>query len=509
MSRISILLHILFIFISEVISAQTMNIHLNNNTTIKYETNNLDSVNFVFIPASDKNSIPSGLSGVDLGLPSGKLWANMNLGAEQPEDDGLYFAWGETTGYASDSDYNRSFDWSDYLLCNGYTNTLKKYCTYTSNGFIFGTVDNKTVLDTCDDAAFALWGYSWEMPTVEDYYELLAHCTWKWITQNGVKGTKFISKKNGNSIFFPAIGCLDKKTTSNRGSNGYYWTATLFYNRPDLAQAFSVYSQNAEVIKASRYFGFPIRPVSSNYSSTQVTEIINKKSNKLRFAAKEIDRIDFSKEGQETIVKIPSAVDMGLPSGTKWANMNLGAECPEECGLYYAWGDTIGHLKDFRDGYIFNFENYKWIGFINKEPDYIISISLSKYFKTANNETLLEPEDDAAFSALSKGWAIPSAEDYKELLSNCSSEWIVFNGVMGRKFTSKTNGNSIFFPAAGFRIYSSLYRYNLSGYYLTSSLYDTYNAFVFYCSSSEKKVDSSGRFLGQPIRPIYKEQKNY
>ncbi|MCQ2319676.1 MAG: hypothetical protein MJZ90_12290 [Bacteroidales bacterium] len=99
---------------------------------------------------------------VDLGLPSGLLWATCNVGADSPEDYGDYFAWGETE---TKSDY----DWDTYKWCNGSYNTLTKYNTKSS----YGTVDNKTTLELSDDAARANWGGSWRMPTEAEFQELI------------------------------------------------------------------------------------------------------------------------------------------------------------------------------------------------------------------------------------------------------------------------------------------------------------------------------------------------
>ena len=108
---------------------------------------------------------------VDLGLPSGTLWATCNIGADSPEDYGLYFAWGETTGYSEDTSDGRSFDWSTYKYCNGSSYTLTKYCNDSSRGYN-GFTDNLTELVPEDDAATANWGAGWCMPTVEQFDEL-------------------------------------------------------------------------------------------------------------------------------------------------------------------------------------------------------------------------------------------------------------------------------------------------------------------------------------------------
>ena len=159
---------------------------------------------------------------VDLGLPSGLLWATCNVGADKPEDYGDYFAWGETT---TKSTYNES----TYKWCNGSTTTLTKYNTDSS----YGTVDNKTVLDFSDDVARANWGGSWRMPTDDEWMELFDNCTWTWMNQSSHNGYKVTSKSNGNSIFLPAAGFRYDTSFYYTGSDGRYWSSSLYESGPD------------------------------------------------------------------------------------------------------------------------------------------------------------------------------------------------------------------------------------------------------------------------------------
>jgi hypothetical protein len=156
---------------------------------------------------------------VDLGLPSGTLWATMNVGATSPEDYGDYFAWGETSP-------KEEYNWSTYKWCNGSGTKQTKYCTSSS----YGTVDNKTVLHLADDAANANWGGAWRMPTKLEQDELrnFSYTTWTWTTLNGVRGYKVKSKINGNSIFLPAAGSRSNSdSNSSTGSYGFYWSRSL------------------------------------------------------------------------------------------------------------------------------------------------------------------------------------------------------------------------------------------------------------------------------------------
>lgn len=158
---------------------------------------------------------------VDLGLPSGTLWADRNVGADTPEAYGDYFAWGETT--AKDT-----YDWSTYKWCQGSSRTQTKYCGNSN----YGTVDNKTTLDLEDDAAYVNMGKEWRMPTEAELSELRDKCTWTWTTQNGTDGYK-VTGPNSNSIFLPAAGYRSDSSLGRAGSRGYYWSSSLYESYPD------------------------------------------------------------------------------------------------------------------------------------------------------------------------------------------------------------------------------------------------------------------------------------
>ncbi len=219
---------------------------------------------------------PAGAVAVDLGLPSGTKWANMNIGAEKPEDYGLYFAWGETTGYTSDTSDGRLFDsasykwmtagqaswqWvSKYQVVDGMT----EGCWYDGSNFVG---DGKTTLELADDAARANWGGQWVMPTYEDMCELVNNTTSVWTTLNGVKGRTFTSKTNGNSIFLPAAGSRHGGSLSFKSLYGYYWSSTVNPSVSSYARCLNFAS--GEVVTDGhygipRFYGHSVRPVLRN-----------------------------------------------------------------------------------------------------------------------------------------------------------------------------------------------------------------------------------------------------
>lgn len=186
---------------------------------------------------------------VDLGLPSGTLWATMNVGAEAPEEYGDFFAWGETTP-------KKVYNWATYTLCGGTYKTLTKYCT---NSY-YGSVDNKTELDPEDDAAYVLWGESWRMPTVEQMRELVENCVWGWSTMNGVEG-HLVTGPNGYTLFFPAAGYINASTQHDAGSSASIWSRSL--NEGTTYEAYYIGFNPGSVVtfSNSRMLGNSVRAV--------------------------------------------------------------------------------------------------------------------------------------------------------------------------------------------------------------------------------------------------------
>lgn len=185
---------------------------------------------------------------VDLGLPSGLLWATCNIGAVVAADAGNYYAWGETT-------IKDTYDNSTY----------KYYDPSSSSNTKYNSTDGKTILENEDDAAYVNWGTSCRMPTQKDFKELIDNCIWNWrsvTTSSGgsVYGYKVFSV-NGNSIFLPASGSRRGSSLSNHGSYGYYWSSTLYSYSSDRAYCLGFLSSRHSQYGNYRYYGHPIRPV--------------------------------------------------------------------------------------------------------------------------------------------------------------------------------------------------------------------------------------------------------
>ena len=200
--------------------------------------------------------------------------------------------------------------------------------------------------------------------------------------------------------------------------------------------------------------------------------------------------------------KHPHAIDLGLPSGTKWACCNVGASRPTAYGDYYAWGEIATKTN-------YDYSTYKWGKADNQLTKYCYHPYWGKNGHT-DNKTTLDPEDDVAHVKWGGLWRMPPKEQMEELYNNTIDKWIENykgTGVDGYLFTA-TNGKSIFLPAAGHRYGTSLNRAGSYGYYWSSSLGsgDPRRAYGLYFLSGDVYVyvyDYYGlRYCGRTVRPV-------
>ena len=222
---------------------------------------------------------------VDLGLPSGLLWAKKNIGAETEEDAGLYFQWGDTVGYTADQvgegEGKKYFGWGDYKFSvDGSSTNFSKY----------NETDGKTVLDLEDDAAHVITGGNWRMPTSDDFIELCQNTDLYLVPTEGeevkgnitendvfplyfewennlsnVDGMKFYKKGDrGTYLFLPATGHISNGSASRVGEYGHAWASSLSSLGVQYAGVFHFYSSYGVVYSANRFTGYPIRAVKSN-----------------------------------------------------------------------------------------------------------------------------------------------------------------------------------------------------------------------------------------------------
>ena len=222
--------------------------YLTSGTTYYYRTyvKLLDNVYYSAVNSittmgeKPRNKVINGHEFVDLGLPSGLLWAKTNVGASSSSDDGDYFAWGETepTSY---------YAWSTYKWGDDKTK--------------YNSSDGKTTLDSEDDAATVNWGAPCRMPNSSEFKELYDKCDWSWRANYYLGRNGFLVKgPNGNTIFFPASGYRIYGDRYDHGLDGYYWSRSL----ESSGLAYDLEFHNLNVYTASYYarnHGFPVRPV--------------------------------------------------------------------------------------------------------------------------------------------------------------------------------------------------------------------------------------------------------
>ena len=226
----------------------------------------------------EKYSKSTAYQAIDLGLPSGLLWANKNIGAETEVDAGLYFQWGDIQGYTAEQiGTDKRFDWTDYKW--GTVNVITKY---NDTGL---TKDDLTTLESADDAATQIMGSDWRMPTRDEFIELVENTDVYFISTNGnevkanytggcwceftfpvaetMKGMKFYNKSDHSKyIFAPASGVADDGSVHGAGVGGYLWSSSLYVSNGyawDLR--FYAFSGYGFIENCSRFYGLGVRGV--------------------------------------------------------------------------------------------------------------------------------------------------------------------------------------------------------------------------------------------------------
>lgn len=324
---------------------------------------------------------------VDLGLPSGTLWATCNVGAKKPADFGYYICWGETDKK------------SNYAQNSGKWHGKSAPSLRAS-----GVIDQYLNLTPQYDAATVLWGEEWRTPTGEEVEELLRYCKNEWIPEDGkygVCGIKFTSNTNNNSIFMPCAGMMSNNALTQNGTRGYYMTAT---SEGTFATDLYLSQDRLNVGSRSVSQGITIRPV-------------RKRADDRPFV-----------DPNDTIINGHPYVDLGLPSKTLWSALNMGADSAQKVGDLYLWGLSFAGAPE-DDGTVFKGVPLE---------------TLIAHGTTDSTGTLLSRNDAATYNWGAQ-WRMPTHEDCLELLSNCSKEKKTIKGIDGWLLTGP-NGKTLFFP---------------------------------------------------------------
>ena len=367
---------------------------------------------------------------VDLGLPSGNLWAKCNLGASAPEAYGDYYAWGEVEPKQV------------------YTNSNHKWYKEgaPSLGFTkYNNEDGKLSLEDEDDAVIQKLGNGWRTPTLADFRELTnqKYTTIKKTTLNGVAGYQITSKKNKKSIFIPFAGFKNDKPQTREISADESVAICMTNQRRIDDQVFNCWTFAFEQDRIRRYGkrrydGISIRPVKGPG------------------------------------VPIPNnCVDLGLASGLLWTKCNIGTTEPTDRGNYYAWGETSTKKK-------YNGSSYKHF----KTDSYDNVKKIYKY-NEGDGKEVLDLEDDAARANLGVGYRIPTKADWEELLEDCKWEAVTVTlpieldpaqkKSVARWKVTGPNGNYIILPATGgvkrTGVYFGYEYFDYDTFYTTANLY--------------------------------------
>ncbi|MBO7316697.1 MAG: hypothetical protein J6U44_06010 [Paludibacteraceae bacterium] len=437
-------------------------VYKTDGSATEFLINDVDSISFV----APTTGIENGYEWVDLGLPSGLRWATCNVGATKPEEYGNYYAWGETSP-------KTTYSWSTYKWCNGSGDTMTKYCTDSD----YGTVDNKTVLDKEDDAAFVNMGGSWRMPTRSEQDELRTECTWTWTTLNDVNGWN-VEGPNGNSIFLPAAGYRNNSGLSSVGSDGHYWSSSLGTSYSYSAYDLYFYSGGVHWDYGSRSYGRSVRGVCAATSTPAASKGIGA----------------FSVSADKQVAFSPGNLQYH-PANDEWrfaesqtdyigdANRNVAAD-------YNGWLDLFGFgtgssptasfyspFVDWGTNQIGDDAPNTWRTLTDDEWLYLLSTRTN----ASSLKGVAQVNGVNGLIFLPDGWSCPDGVTFK---SGFHSEWGVdyysaYQTFTAAEWSKMESAGAVFLPAAGVRDGSDVDNY-AGGLYNSSTPYRPVYKWCFY-----------------------------
>ena len=442
---------------------------LKGNTTYTYTLSNLSEGTTYYLKAFVK--APNGSSAeasytfttrqpivyaepepVDLGLSV--KWASFNLGAVDETGYGGYFGWGDATG--EKTAFREGF-----------------YAPGIRNTGIRGNVEY--------DIAAAKLGGHWRLPTPDEVQELLQKCNSVRTTKNGVPGALLtgIGSKKENTIFIPFAGYRQDSKSWDFNEYAFLWTDSI--NQAEEAYIVRFIPGSCILTTTGKANLATIRAVWDDGTGSEPEPEIPDLSK----TAKE------GTENNQTTGAIPEdGVDMG--GKVKWARWNVGCMTPAGgIGRYYAWGATTE-----QDSYT--------------KADY----ASNPYYDVPREEIaggVISSDNDVAVQLWGDGWRMPTAGEFAALYVTCDAKWTTENGVEGYLLTSRETGNSIFFPAAGYKDGTSTMHTGVEGRYWTSSIFvtdneiqkrESSNCFNFFKDAIQPQNAIFERYEGLQIRPV-------
>ena len=511
--------------------SQTTGLLKNNGTvdTNTYLTQHQDisgKANITDISVITDNT--NGHEYVDFGLPSGTLWATVNIGASSETGYGNYYKYGKGS--------------------EQYSRTQPNY-TGTENP-----------LAESADTATQVWGGGWHTPTNAQFQELMSYCTWTWGAKNNING--YTVSRNSKSIFLPAGGNYYQGGIYTDGLQGMYWTSTPVNEQS--ATCATLDSSYKTTNPLTRDDGLTVRAVldsattsvlgktatdeekaawNDKVSKSQTSGLLKNdgtvdtnvyltehqsltdyiQKNQTAGLIKNDGTIDtntyltqhqdISGKANISDISVTSTVDNTNGhdyveiGGIKWATMNVGATSITDTGLYFQWGDTQGYAaSEVGTGSgqkAFSWEDYKY-GDGTSSPD---ANGMTKYNST-DSETVLSAEDDAATVNMGGNWRMPTEADFNTLFAATTNAWVTDyqgSGVNGILFTDKNDSSKVlFFPAAGYCYDGSVYYVDSDGSYWSSSL-DTSSVIdgkYLYFYNNNCYMNYYNRFNGRAVRGV-------
>lgn len=383
-----------------------------------------------------------------------------------PVDLGLSVKWAPfNIGAEKETDYGGYFGWGD---------TTGELTAYTA-GQYGGTCRAMHIGGNPDyDIAAAQWKGHWRLPTPDEVQELLK-CNPKSTTKNGVKGWSF--SNNGNSIFIPLAGIREGTEYAHVDTYAYVWTDSITPGYTGVC--FQIMTSKVTPSESNKAHGMSVRPVWDDGTRPE--------------PAKDLTReiVEGSDQDDRTGIIPQDGVDMG--TNVKWARWNVGAKKKTgDTGRYYAWGDTIQRASYSYDDYMSPYKDVPAVdnGFLD-----------------------IDDEQDVANKLWGNGWRMPTESDYNNLISNCEVDPDGSEGnLKGFILTSRTTGESLFFPACGYQAGTSVTNKNIEGRYWNKSVWVTSDAdkkkgwastFYFYKDIvTQPQISGLERYWGMPVRAV-------
>ena len=500
-----------------------------------------------FITLQENFPIISSHEPVDLGLSV--KWASCNVGATSPEEYGGYYAWGET-------EEKKIYDRTTYKWYSDNNYTRTKYCTKQS--YYDDIVDGKSILDLDDDVATLKKGDGWRIPNVMEINELVDNCSWELVEYKGVNGYKITGSNgnsiffpmagnyNGTEICNVGIGAIywvreldtdynDLAYALDFSGGGFHDLYTFYrYIGCTIRPVYDISSLSTSVTTGSATDitdeGVILRGIINNCDNSVTCGIIYDTSSNLSSSKgtkksttsygtfsvsltglssnttyyyrayaivdgeyKYGEVLSFKTlQGESPNVSTYEAIDLGL--SVKWASCNVGANSPEDCGGYYAWGET-------KEKNYYDWSTYKWC---NGDCYTITKYTTNSNFGAVDNKTTLDLSDDVAHVNWGGSWRMPTSNEVKELYDNCTWNWTTQSGVYGYRVTGPS-GNSIFLPAAGHCMDGDVLHRDSYGIYWTSTLYKITCDCAYGLHFGTDNIvwnNYYDRFVGRTIRPV-------